>query len=197
MTYPQKMVEGHPIVGGKVPQTIGGTQENWTQFLDLRSRTNYPNQLMLVMNVGEATLATTQSVNIETSIQVDKNNTGSFEEWTAKGVHLHAYNSGDNTSNMNARHTVIFNITQEELNEAFPTATYPKLKIRGQMRFVDDAHTGTGWVLAGWLIMAGGMNYGVSGSTNAEIREAYPSECWGHSVITNDKLTLLCTPDGS
>ena len=197
MTYPQKMVESNPIIGGKPPKTIGSTQKNWTQFLDFKSRTNYTNQLMLVHNCGEATLKTTEEINIETSIQVDKNGTGSFEEWTAKGVHLHAYDSGDTSSNMDARHTVVFNITQEELNEAFPTATYPNLVFRGQMRYVDDAHTDLGWVLASWLIMAGGMSYGVSGSTNAEIREAYPSECWGESVIVNDKLTLLCTPDGS
>ena len=196
MAFPVRMVESAPVIGGYPPKTQGGSGTSPTPTLRFGSESGFANQIMLVCNVGESTLDTTGDVVHQVFIEVDKNNSGSWETWTDKGVKSITHNN-DGSQEMVGQ-TVIFNVTQEELNEAYPTQTYPDLKFRGQSEFASGTVTG-GWVYVAWIELASGLGYGVSGDTNATLLAEYPKR-WKYVTTADDgesSLELFCTPDGS
>ena len=198
MAFPVRMVESAPVIGGYPPKTQGSGGTSKTKTLRFGSESGFAHQIMLVCNVGESTLDTDGGdVVHQVFIEVDKNSSGAWETWTDKGVKSITHNN-DGTQMMVGQ-TVIFNVTQEELNEAYPTQTYPDLKFRGQSKFASGT-VADGWVYVAWIELASGLGYGVSGDTNATLLAEYPKR-W-EKVTTSgiggtSSLELFCTPDGS
>ena len=198
MSFPVRMVESAPVIGGFPPKTQGGSDTSPTITLRFGSESGFANQVMLVCNVGETTLDTLgEDVVHQVFIEVDKNSSGAWETWTDKGVKSITHNN-DGSQDM-VEQTVIFNVTQEELNEAYPTQTYPDLKFRGQSEFTSGTVAG-GWVYVAWIELASGLGYGVSGDTNATLLAEYPKR-WKYVTTSGEggtsSLELFCTPDGS